>query len=215
MACVNVCPMGIDIRDGQQMECITCGLCIDACDDVMARLGKPRGLIDYFTLTDEKVERAGGQAKAVWRHVLRPRTLLYSSMWSLIGVGLVVALFVRPDIDVLASPVRNPTFVTLSDGTIRNAYDIRIRNKHGEARRFSVAAGGPLALAVEGAPDGVITVPADSQGEVRLYAEAAAGSDEAMASRSDLRLWITDLGDAARASVDTHFSGQGAPGATQ
>ncbi|MEM9843448.1 MAG: cytochrome c oxidase accessory protein CcoG, partial [Pseudomonadota bacterium] len=48
MACVNVCPMGIDIRDGQQLECITCGLCIDACDDIMAKIGKPRGLIDYL-----------------------------------------------------------------------------------------------------------------------------------------------------------------------
>jgi polyferredoxin len=63
MACVNVCPMGIDIRDGQQMECITCALCIDACDDVMERIGKPRGLIDYLALTDETAERAGKEPK--------------------------------------------------------------------------------------------------------------------------------------------------------
>jgi polyferredoxin len=59
MACVNVCPMGIDIRDGQQMACITCGLCIDACDEVMDRIGKPRGLIGYLALSDEVRERAG------------------------------------------------------------------------------------------------------------------------------------------------------------
>jgi cytochrome c oxidase accessory protein FixG len=58
-ACVNVCPVGIDIRDGQQLECITCALCIDACDDIMAKIGKPRGLIDYIALTDETRERAG------------------------------------------------------------------------------------------------------------------------------------------------------------
>ena len=58
MACVNVCPMGIDIRDGQQLECITCALCIDACDDIMDKIGKPRGLIDYMALTDETRERA-------------------------------------------------------------------------------------------------------------------------------------------------------------
>jgi cytochrome c oxidase accessory protein FixG len=58
-ACVNVCPVGIDIRDGQQLECITCALCIDACDDIMAKVGKPRGLIDYIALTDETRERAG------------------------------------------------------------------------------------------------------------------------------------------------------------
>jgi cytochrome c oxidase accessory protein FixG len=60
-ACVNVCPVGIDIRDGQQLECITCALCIDACDDIMAKIGKPRGLIDYLALTDE-AERAGKAA---------------------------------------------------------------------------------------------------------------------------------------------------------
>jgi hypothetical protein len=64
MACVNVCPMGIDIRDGQQLECITCALCIDACDDVMDKIGKPRGLIDYIALSDEPRERAGKRAPA-------------------------------------------------------------------------------------------------------------------------------------------------------
>ena len=58
-ACVNVCPMGIDIRDGQQLACITCALCIDACDEVMEKIGKPRGLIDYITLADGERERAG------------------------------------------------------------------------------------------------------------------------------------------------------------
>jgi polyferredoxin len=63
MACVNVCPMGIDIRNGQQMACITCGLCIDACNDVMDRIGKPRDLIGYLALTDEVRERAGPAAE--------------------------------------------------------------------------------------------------------------------------------------------------------
>ncbi|TNC51481.1 cytochrome c oxidase accessory protein CcoG [Rubellimicrobium rubrum] len=209
MACVNVCPMGIDIRNGQQMECITCGLCIDACDEVMAKLDRPRGLIDYFTLEDERKERAGGQAKAVWKHVLRPRTLLYTSLWSAIGVALVVALFIRPEIEVDASPVRNPLFVTLSDGTIRNAYDLRIRNKHGEERRFalSYSADAPFVLSVEGAPDGVIAVPADHTGEARVYVEARSGAPAAHEERSDLRLWITDLANADRASVDTLFNG--------
>jgi polyferredoxin len=209
LACVNVCPMGIDIRNGQQMECITCGLCIDACDEVMDRLGRERGLIGYFTLTDEKAERAGGQARPVWRHVLRPRTILYTSLWSLVGVGLLVALFVRPAIEIDVSPVRNPLYVTLSDGTIRNAYDLRLRNKHHEARDFalSFAAGAPLRLHVEGDEDVTVTVPADRTAEVRLYLEAAPGTAAAQAQMTDLRLWITDLHNADRAHADTHFSG--------
>ncbi|WP_210530016.1 4Fe-4S dicluster domain-containing protein [Rubellimicrobium arenae] len=210
MACVNVCPMGIDIRNGQQMECITCGLCIDACNEVMDKLGRPRGLIDYFTLEDERKERAGGQAKKIWKHILRPRTILYTSLWSLVGVGLIVALFVRPSIEVDVSPIRNPLYITLSDGTIRNAYDLRIRNKHGEERRFSLAysADAPFVLSVEGAPDGVVTVPADQTGEARVYLEAAPATEAARTERSEIRLWITDLADADRASVETLFNGK-------
>jgi cytochrome c oxidase accessory protein FixG len=210
MTCVNVCPMGIDIRNGQQMECITCGLCIDACDEVMAKLGRPRGLIDYFTLEDERVERAGGTAKEVWRHVFRPRTVLYTALWSLVGVGLLVALFVRPEIHIDVSPVRNPVFITLSDGTIRNAYDLRLRNKHHEPRDFALSftAEAPLRLHVEGTEGISVTVPADQTAEVRLYLDAAPGTAAAEAQMTELRLWITDLHNADRASADTHFSGK-------
>ncbi len=100
MACVNVCPMGIDIRDGQQLECITCALCIDACDEMMEKVGKPRGLIDYMALSDEASERSGNAPKNIWKHILRPRTILYTTLWSLVGIGLVVALFMRSDIDL-------------------------------------------------------------------------------------------------------------------
>jgi polyferredoxin len=209
LACVNVCPMGIDIRNGQQMECITCGLCIDACDEVMLKLGRPRGLIDYFTLEDEQKERAGGQAKNIWKHIFRPRTILYSTLWSLVGVGLLVALFVRSPIEIDVSPVRNPLYVTLSDGTIRNAYDLRLRNKHHEARDFalSFSAEAPLGLRIEGDEDVTVTVPADQTAEVRLYLEAAPGTAAAEAPMTDVRLWITDLHNADRAHADTHFSG--------
>ena len=138
MACVNVCPTGIDIRDGQQLACITCALCIDACDDTMARIGKPRGLIDYLALTDEVAERAGSPPKSVWKHILRPRTLVYTGLWAGVGVGLVVALFLRSDIGLNVTPVRNPIYVTLSDGAIRNTYDLRLLNKHGDPREFRI-----------------------------------------------------------------------------
>jgi len=210
MACVNVCPQGIDIRNGQQMECITCGLCIDACDDVMAKIGKPRGLIDYYTLKDEQVERAGGTAKHIWRHILRPRTILYTSLWSLVGFGLVFALFIRPEIDMTVAPVRNPTYVTLSDGTIRNAYDIRLRNKHGEARLFgmSLANGVPLVMEIEGAVGNIVTVPADEMSQVRVYLSATPDSEAAAEARTELRLWITDLASGERSYTDTIFNGR-------
>ncbi|PIE11961.1 MAG: cytochrome c oxidase accessory protein CcoG [Rhodobacterales bacterium] len=210
-ACVNVCPMGIDIRDGQQLECITCGLCIDACDDMMAKIGKPRGLIDYFALSDEPKERAGQPGKPVIKHILRPRTIVYTTLWSLVGVGLVFALFIRPDIDMTVAAVRNPTYVTLSDGTIRNAYEIRLRNKHGEERPFelSLTADQPLQLTVEGADTPVVDVPADATHQVRVYVMAPPGSDAAESERTDFRFWVEDMFSSERASNDAYFDGKG------
>ncbi|MEM9639097.1 MAG: 4Fe-4S dicluster domain-containing protein, partial [Pseudomonadota bacterium] len=211
MACVNVCPMGIDIRDGQQLECITCALCIDACDDVMERIGKPRGLIDYIALSDETREREGHTPRAVWRHVFRPRTLLYTALWGGVGIALIVALFIRADIEMTVAPIRNPTFVTLSDGSIRNTYDIRLRNKNNEERLFRIFVKGNPALRVqlEGTPYASVNVPTDTSLLQRVYVIAPRGSDPAEASRTDLRFWVEDLSNGDRAYKDSSFSGKG------
>ncbi|QHQ36323.1 cytochrome c oxidase accessory protein CcoG [Algicella marina] len=211
MACVNVCPMGIDIRDGQQMECITCALCIDACDDVMERIGRPRGLIDYLALSDEPAERAGEAPKPVWRHILRPRTVLYTAMWSAIGLGLLYALFIRSDIELTVSPVRNPTFVVQSDGAIRNIYDVRLRNKLGEARQFhlSLTSDAVLRIDLEGG-DGQLNVdvPADATVLQRVYVTARPQDEAATAHRTDLRLWVEDVDSGERAGRETTFNGR-------
>ena len=211
MACVNVCPMGIDIRDGQQMECITCALCIDACDDVMAKIGKPRGLVDYLALTDEPDERAGKPPKAVWKHILRPRTVLYTALWSLTGIALVFALFIRADIDLTVEPVRNPTFTMLSDGSIRNTYLLRLRNKHGEARDFEVTLTSDAALPVtlEGATTNVITVAPDSSTMQRAYVTAGPADAAATTDHTDLRFWVEDMENGERAYRDSSFNGKG------
>ena len=102
----------------------------------MEKVGRPRGLIDYVALSDAPREAAGGAPVSAWRHILRPRNIVYFALWSLVGVALVFALFVRPEIEMTVAPVRNPTFVTLSDGSVRNAYDVRVLNKNGEERSF-------------------------------------------------------------------------------
>ena len=213
MACVNVCPMGIDIRDGQQMECITCGLCIDACDDIMAKTGKPRGLVDYFALKDEPAERAGGGQVPIWKHVFRPRTILYTSLWALVGVGLIIALLMRSSIDMTVAPVRNPQFVTLSDGSIRNAYDIRLRNMYGDNRAFEITATSEADLQVEiegeEAGDTTVTVPVDETRLVRVYVMADRNAPAAAAERTDLRFWVQDLESGDQSFQDTIFNGKG------
>ena len=210
MACVNVCPTGIDIRDGQQLACITCALCIDACDDTMAKIGKPRGLIDYLALTDEVAERAGTPPKSVWRHILRPRTILYTTLWASVGVALVVALFLRSDIGLNVTPVRNPIFVTLSDGAIRNTYDLRLLNKHGDARQFriSLTADQPLDLMLEGQAAQTVTVLGNATTTQRIYVVAPSGSRAAAENRTSVRLWVEDLGNRDRIHSNTIFNGR-------
>uniref|UniRef100_UPI002B271404 cytochrome c oxidase accessory protein CcoG n=1 Tax=Leisingera sp. TaxID=1879318 RepID=UPI002B271404 len=211
MACVNVCPMGIDIRDGQQMECITCALCIDACDDVMARIGKPRGLIDYMALSDEAQERAGKPPRNIWKHILRPRTILYTALWSLVGAGLLFALFIRADIELTVAPVRNPTYVTLSDGAIRNTYDVRLRNKHGEERPFQLSLKGDpsMQIALEGTEGVTVMVPADTALLQRVYIVAPKDAAPSSAGSTPVRIWVEDLDSGERAHKDTSFNGTG------
>ena len=212
MACVNVCPVGIDIRDGQQMECITCALCIDACDDVMAKIGKPRGLIDYLALADEEAERSGVQKKPLWKHVLRPRTLLYTAIWAAIGVGLVYAFFVRSDIELTVSPVRNPTYVLQSDGAIRNIYDVRVRNKLGDDRQFHLNLTSDAILRIELEGQGrvlTVDVPADNTVLQRVYITARPQDVAAARASTPLRIWVEDLVSGDRASSATVFNGKG------
>ncbi len=156
-ACVVVCPMGIDIRDGQQLECITCALCIDACDGVMDKLGRDRGLISYATLADYQQNMAiatGNGAHEInpdivrdtdghfhdkvkhfnWRIIFRPRALLYLGVWSLVGLGLLVALLSRDRLEVNVLHDRNPQFVLESDGSIRNGYQVKLLNMIPEER---------------------------------------------------------------------------------
>jgi hypothetical protein len=108
------------------------------------------------------------------------------------------------------APVRNPIFVTLSDGSIRNTYDIRLRNKHGESRLFglSLKAYSDLKLEVEGSPGTSVPVPADETLQVRVYVVAPPNNAAAHAERTDLRFWVTDLLSSERTHVDSVFHGK-------
>ena len=208
-ACVNVCPMGIDIRDGQQMACITCALCIDACDEVMGKLGRPRGLIDYIALSDAPREMAGAAPRPLWHHVLRPRNVIYFALWAAIGLALLLALYLRPMLELTVSPVRNPTYVTLSDGSIRNAYDLRLRNREGQTQEVTLRLTGPegLELAIEGAEGAMIPVAADSQRQIRVYVTADPEARAATSDRSVITFTVEDLATGETAEVASSFNG--------
>jgi polyferredoxin len=117
--------MGIDIRQGLQLECINCALCVDACDEVMARVGRPRGLIDYYNDIDAEKTPTGERARIPFA---RPRTVLYACLIAALSGLMIWGLFHRPTIAMEIIRDRNPTFVRLSDGAIRNGYTIKILN---------------------------------------------------------------------------------------
>lgn len=134
--CVAACPMGIDIRDGAQLECINCALCIDACDDVMVRIGLPKGLIAYDT--DANVlRRERGEAPAF--HFLRPRTILYGAVFAIVGAVMAYGLLTRATLGLDVIRDRNPNFVTLADGSVRNGYTLKLLNQANAARTFDLS----------------------------------------------------------------------------
>lgn len=138
LQCVSVCPTGIDIREGPQIGCITCALCIDACDKVMAQIGRPRGLIDYCTLDDASAEKRGAQPQSVIRTLLRPRTIVYFAVWSLIGGAMLFSLGARTRLDLSIQHERNPIYVRLADGSVRNNYTIKVRNMEARPRTIEL-----------------------------------------------------------------------------
>ena len=136
--------------------------------------------------------------------------MLYTTLWAGIGIALIVALFMRSAIDINVTPVRNPQFVTLSDGSIRNTYDLRLRNKTGEDSYFSITAtsDSDLTLRIEGTRDQLVRVPANETFQQRVFLEAAPGSEAATEDRTAVRLWIADTEGKDRVHHDTVFNGK-------
>ncbi len=205
-ACVAVCPTGIDIRDGSQLECIQCALCIDACNDIMAKVGRPRGLIAYDTIAGQEAAATG--KKALLR-IVRPRTLLYTGLIALVGAIMLVAVLNRSTLQVNVLADRNPAYVLLSDGGIRNGYTVKILNKLHEPRVFRLEARGlPQArLAIVGmSPDAQIRVTTDDLRELRVFvavpAPALARLDGATTS---FELIVRDAASGHETARTAHF----------
>lgn len=145
--CVQVCPVGIDIRDGAQLECIHCALCIDACDKMMKQVDRPVGLIAYDT--DIAVAaRAKGQSAPPVR-LIRSRTVLYAVLMLVIGALMTFGLMTRASFEVSILSDRSPPFVQLSNGDIRNGYTLKFVNKGHTARDIRMVVTSPEQATVE------------------------------------------------------------------
>jgi cytochrome c oxidase accessory protein FixG len=190
--CVNVCPTGIDIRDGQQLECIGCGLCIDACDAIMDKVDRPRGLIALDTLAHMQTAEAAcaslppgparqgaGEAATADRRMIRPRTLIYAGILGAVLLAMLVVFLTRTTTELSVLRDRAPVYILLSDGTVRNNFTLKLWNKgYGEPTHALAVEGLEGAhVAVVGATDErpVLTTRADGVATHRVHVTAPAG----------------------------------------
>ena len=142
--CVQVCPTGIDIREGLQYECIACAACIDACDSIMDRMNYPRGLIRYTT------ENALHHKKS---SIFRPRVLVYATILIALISVLVGSLATRTPLILDVIRDRNTLYREVADGFVENIYTLKIINQHPDAREFELGVSGIEGIVLDGAPD--------------------------------------------------------------
>jgi len=190
--CVQVCPTGIDIRDGLQYECIACAACIDACDSVMDRMNYPRGLIRYTT------EHALEHRKT---KVLRPRMLVYAALLLALCIGLVTSMATRTPIILDVIRDRNTLYRELPGDVIENTYTLKIINQRSEPRHFVVTVSGVAGIELDGLDNpvrvdssGVLSLPVrvrahrdNAYGIMDIHFSAAATDDPGVAVREDSR----------------------------
>ena len=191
--CVQVCPTGIDIRNGLQYECIACGACIDACNEVMAKVGYPPGLIRYSTQNaiDGKPTR-----------VLRPRIFIYGALLLGVTVAWAVGVAMRSDLIVEVLRDRNALYRETADGVVENAYTLKLVNKSDADRDFRIA--------VESAAPGLEL--RDNGGAVHARAGAVVSvplvvvARDGASGRNEIRFVVEGDG-ATREVVDSSFFG--------
>lgn len=198
--CVAVCPTGIDIRFGQQEGCITCALCIDACNEVMVKIGRPKGLIRYASL-DEM------QGKHVKPLLGRPRVWVYSAILTLALAGIVYGLSSLAPIDLKVLHERAPLFVTLSDGSIQNKYTLKILNKAPQDLSVIISAAGPEGLQLVGA-DAPVTIRHGTVTPATVFVKVPKGN--LVAAQEPLRFRVEGQGPSGqpvRAERESVFIG--------
>jgi cytochrome c oxidase accessory protein FixG len=143
--CVQVCPTGIDIRNGLQYECIGCAACIDGCDQIMDKMGYPRGLIRYTT---ENVIKGKYPDSGILRHVLRTRTLIYTALMLVISSAFVYSLATRVPLRVDVVRDRVALSKETDDGMIENVYRLQLINKDNQSHQYTFNAAGIPGLRV-------------------------------------------------------------------
>jgi len=148
--CVQVCPTGIDIRDGLQSNCIGCAACIDACDQVMDKTGRPRGLIRYAS--SNGLEQGWSRHQLI-RRALRPRVLVYGALLAAAGLAFVLSLAQRTPLRVDVIRDRGVLARAVEQGAVENVYRLHLMNAEESPRRYRLSVSGPAGLSLQGASE--------------------------------------------------------------
>jgi cytochrome c oxidase accessory protein FixG len=199
--CVQVCPTGIDIRDGLQYQCIGCAACIDACNHVMAKGGLPPGLVRYTTTNALAEKLAPGQ---VWRCVLRPRVLVYTGVLATICLSVAVSLSLRVPLKVDVIRDRGTFAREAEDGSVENIYRLQIMNTGITAQTYTLQAAGLPGLTVA-SETSVDLAPTSTR---TIITRLRAPADRAPAGSNRITLAVAAVADpAVRVSEKTVFFG--------
>jgi cytochrome c oxidase accessory protein FixG len=205
--CVAACPQGIDIREGAQLECINCALCIDACDEVMSKVGRPLGLIAYDN--DQNIARRQAGEKPFFK-LLRARTLLYVGVIVAVGSLMIYSLATRHTLQLNVIRDRNPAFVRLADGSVRNGYTLKVLNMTAQERDIAIRLEGLPGASLK-AGDGVdlkdgevkVTARPDAVTTTRIYVILPKGGIEM--GQQDFMFIAADVAGGETARSDSAF----------
>jgi len=179
--CVQVCPTGIDIRDGLQMECVNCTQCIDACDEIMDRTGQPRGLIRYTSQAALEGERP---------RILRPRVVVYGSLISVLAILLMTLVVQKPGADVtMLRSMGRPFILVEETGEVQNTMRLKLTNRTDAVRAYDVAVEAPASAGFRGTSTR-LEVESGETIEEPLHIVAPPG--DFSAARLDAAVRITD-----------------------
>jgi cytochrome c oxidase accessory protein FixG len=209
--CWQVCPTGVDIRKGQQMACIGCALCVDACNSVMSRFGLPPELITYDSISNQLARSRGEPTRL---RLFRPRALAYIAMLAVVVAVMVFSLATRSRLEVNVLHDRSPLFVRLSDGSLRNGYTVKVLNMKREEKTYTLTTSGidgatlsVIGYQTESVPMAELPVKPDDIGSFRVFVTAPRKSVEDKST--DMSFVLTDIKTGAVVDHSTPFFGPG------
>lgn len=207
--CVNVCPMGIDIRDGLQLKCIGCGLCIDACDSVMQVLKRPTDLIGFDSVNTALAKQKGGEGRI---QLLKAKNLIFITVFMVVMALSFWSLAHKPTLNLSALHSRGVLYTILPDGSYRNIYTLKITNMQGIDKTMKLTVDSPLSLVmmIHNLEDNYrdayeFALPADQEIELEVYLKTEPHFNAAGTENTQIEFVLEDVAGVEQIKTQSVF----------